>query len=91
MAISDPKPGEQVKDVRFDTNTMSVDLADGRTITVPLVWYPRLFHASPTQRSNWQISGGGYGRCRLLQFRGFVVRSMSGWPTNAPAVRRTMS
>ena len=61
MAISDPKPGEPVKDLRFDNDTMSVDLADGRTITVPLPWYPRLLHASPTQRSNWQISGGGYG------------------------------
>ena len=34
---------------------------DGRVITVPLVWYPRLLDATETERNNWQISGGGYG------------------------------
>jgi hypothetical protein len=38
-----------------------VDLVDGRTITVPFVWYPRLLHATPEQRANWQVCGGGYG------------------------------
>jgi hypothetical protein len=38
-----------------------VDLFDGRTISVPLAWYPRLLHASPEQRSNWQPCGGGFG------------------------------
>lgn len=61
MSISELNPGQQVKDVRFDEDTMSVDLFDGRTITVPLAWYPRLLHASPEQRARWQISGGGYG------------------------------
>ncbi|HKQ48371.1 MAG TPA: DUF2442 domain-containing protein [Phycisphaerae bacterium] len=61
MNTSALSPGMQVKDVRFDDDTLSVDLADGRTITVPLVWYPRLLHASPAQRAKWQISGGGYG------------------------------
>jgi hypothetical protein len=40
---------------------MSVDLADGRTITVPLSWFPRLEKASPAQRANWRIAGGGFG------------------------------
>ncbi len=61
MITSEIKPGECVKDVRFSDDVISVDLIDGRTITVPLVWYPRLLHASPEQRQNWQISGGGYG------------------------------
>ena len=34
---------------------------DGRTISVPLAWYPRLLHASKEQLSNWKIAGGGYG------------------------------
>ena len=38
MTTSGPKPGERVADVRFDDDTMSVDLADGRTIIVPLAW-----------------------------------------------------
>ena len=41
--------------------TLSVDLMDGRTITVPLVWYPRLLDATPQQRRNWEVGGGGYG------------------------------
>ena len=40
---------------------MSVDLADGRTIIVPLAWYPRLLDATPTQRQNWRPCGSGYG------------------------------
>ena len=61
MITSDIKPGERVKDVRFTKDALSVDLIDGRTITVPLVWYPRLLHATPEQRANWRIAGGGYG------------------------------
>lgn len=61
MTISDIKPGERVKDVYFTEDALSVDLADGRTITVPLAWYPRLLHAASEQRANWRISGGGYG------------------------------
>jgi hypothetical protein len=48
-------------DVRFGDDTMSVDLADGRTITVPLVWYPRLLDATPSQRMKWVPAGAGYG------------------------------
>ena len=51
----------RIKDVRFGEDTLSVDLIDGRTIVVPLVWYPRLLHATPEQRGNWQVCGGGYG------------------------------
>lgn len=52
---------ERVKDVRFTEDTMSVDLMDGRTITVPLAWYPRLLHAKSAQRKKWEVSGAGYG------------------------------
>jgi hypothetical protein len=61
MGVSEPKPGERVKDVRFTEDTMSVDLLDGRTIVVPLVWYPKLLDASPEQRKNWKLSGAGFG------------------------------
>ncbi len=37
-----------------------VDLADGRSLSVPLAWYPRLLHGSPEERSNWQLLGDGY-------------------------------
>ena len=52
---------ERVKNVYFTEDTISVDLIDGRTITVPLVWYPRLLNATPEQRAKWEICGGGYG------------------------------
>jgi hypothetical protein len=55
------KPGERVKDVRFTEDTIAVDLMDGRTIIVPLAWYPRLFNAASEQRRNWRINGAGYG------------------------------
>ncbi len=61
MSISDIKPGESVKNVHFADDTLSVDLNDGRTITVPLAWYPRLLHATREQLNNWQICGGGFG------------------------------
>src|SRR5215207_6275653 len=61
MNTSDVKPGERVKDVRVTEDALSVDLMDGRTITVPLAWYPRLLHATPEQLANWQVSGGGFG------------------------------
>ncbi len=48
-------------DVRCTDDALVVDLADGRTISVPLVWYPRLLEASPVQRANWRIAGAGFG------------------------------
>jgi len=42
-------------------DTLTVDLSDGRTISVPLAWYPRLFHGTPDERANWQMIGRGEG------------------------------
>ena len=42
-------------------DTLTVELDDGRTISVPLAWYPRLQKASPTERDNWRLIGGGQG------------------------------
>ncbi|MFN8474097.1 MAG: DUF2442 domain-containing protein [Anaerolineae bacterium] len=42
-------------------DTLSVDLEDGRTIAVPIGWYPRLAYATDSERSNYQLSGAGYG------------------------------
>jgi len=47
--------------LRFDEHTMWVDLSDGRTIGVPLAWFPRLLHASPEQRQGYRISVTGQG------------------------------
>ena len=61
MNTLEPKAGERVSDVRFTDDAISVDLFDGRTITVPLAWYPRLLNATPEQRDNWKIAGAGDG------------------------------
>ena len=54
-------PGERVADVLCTEDDLKVDLADGRSISVPLAWYPRLLHATAEQRLNWEIAGAGYG------------------------------
>lgn len=52
---------ERVTNVKFTKDAFSVSLRDGRTITVPLAWYPRLLNASAAERKNWRVAGGGYG------------------------------
>jgi hypothetical protein len=52
---------ERVAEVSFTDSALSVSLKDGRTITVPLTWSPRLLTATPKQRMNWKVAGGGYG------------------------------
>ena len=47
--------------VTVTDDTLSVDLSDGRTLSVPLAWFPRLFHASPKERNNWRLIGKGHG------------------------------
>jgi hypothetical protein len=47
--------------IRLTEDTLVVDLADGRSLSAPLAWYPRLLHGSPTERSNYRLIGGGEG------------------------------
>jgi hypothetical protein len=47
--------------VKVTNDTLTVDLADGRTIAVPLLWYPRLSHATAKERNAWRLLGGGEG------------------------------
>ena len=61
MTTSNNREGQRVESVQVTEDALVVDLADGRTISVPLAWYPKLLHASREQRSNWKISGGGFG------------------------------
>ena len=42
-------------------DTLTAELSDGRTISVPLAWYPRLVHATPHERNAWEMIGGGQG------------------------------
>jgi Protein of unknown function (DUF2442) len=49
------------ENVTITEDTLAVDLSDGRTISVPLAWFPRLLHASPEERDNWRLIGKGQG------------------------------
>ena len=61
MNISAKVSDERVLDVRFDDASLIVDLMDGRTISVPLAWYPRLLRATPDQRRAWEKAGASFG------------------------------
>ncbi len=42
-------------------DTLTVDLSDGRSLSVPLAWFPRLVHATPVERKGWRLIGRGHG------------------------------
>ena len=48
-------------DLSVDRDGLTVALADGRRVIVPLAWFPRLLHADPAQRRNWRLVGDGQG------------------------------
>lgn len=51
----------KVQDVKVTDDELIVALEDGRTVLVPLVWYPRLLHGTKEERQNWRLIGGGQG------------------------------
>ncbi len=61
MNTSKSKAAERIVGVRVTDELLVVDLADGRIVSVPLAWYPRLLNATPEQRNHWQIAGAGFG------------------------------
>ena len=61
MPISAVKPDATAVDVRVTDDNIHVVLADGREVTAPLAWSPRLADATPEQRKNWRLIGRGQG------------------------------
>jgi len=61
MITSEPKPGQRIVGVHINDEFLVVDLADGRVVSVPLAWYPRLLNATSEQRNAWRIAGAGFG------------------------------
>ncbi len=51
----------RAEEVIVTEDTITVELSDGRSISVPLVWYPRLVRGTPEERSNWRLIGQGTG------------------------------
>lgn len=54
-------PVARAEDVRVTGDALAVELSDGRSISAPLAWYPRLLHGTPEERSLWRLIGGGIG------------------------------
>jgi len=61
VTSSSPSVDPRAVNVSIDEDALTVDLADGRRVTVSLAWFPRLLHAQPAQRSNWWLMGDGHG------------------------------
>ena len=51
----------RAENVKVTGNTLTVDLSDGRTISAPLEWFPRLVNATQEERNNWRLIGRGHG------------------------------
>ncbi len=81
MGILAPSADERAADVQITEDTLSVRLMDGRSISVPLEWYPRLAHASAKDRATWEIAGGLWyllaGDRRGPEYGGIIERRAS--------------
>ena len=61
MSTSTANGSPRAQAVRVTSDSLTVDLADGRTIIVPLAWYPRLVHGKAKERTKWRLIGQGTG------------------------------
>jgi len=59
--LADKKRGVAGEDVRVTADALLVELSDGRTITAPLAWFPRLLHGTAKERNHWRFIGRGEG------------------------------
>nr|WP_315397845.1 DUF2442 domain-containing protein [uncultured Duganella sp.] len=84
------KPDERIKTVAFEERALVVGLMDGRRISTPLAWYPRLAAATPAQLDDWEIVGAG----DALHWARFdedlsVSAMLGGFPSSAPPAPQT--
>ena len=61
MSILEIRADSRVEDVSFTANSLAVRLKDGRQISAPLDWFPRLKSASPADRATWETCAAGHG------------------------------
>lgn len=61
MSTLASKPVADAVDISFTDDELIVTLVDGRRVSAPLEWFPRLLRATPTQRANWSLIGRGVG------------------------------
>jgi len=93
-----------VQNVAVTDDSLIVDLIDGRTVSAPLAWYPRLLHGQPEERANWRLIGQGEGihwpdldedisaeNILFGQPSGESQRSLSRWLQTRPTPRQASS
>ena len=61
MSSSAPDTAPRAREVEVTQDELTVQLADGRRVSVPLAWFPRLLHATSSQRENMEVLGDGEG------------------------------
>jgi hypothetical protein len=81
--ISWPAADIRVKRVKVTRDRLRVDLMDGRSIIVPVIWFPRLAAGTSAQRANWRLIGGGLGIHPAGAGRGHQRRRAPARSTNA--------
>ena len=93
MSISaNSQADERVKFVKVTADTLTVGLIDGRVVSVPLAWYPRLFSAKASERAKWEICGGGYGiHWPLIDEHLSTEGLLRGAPAPKPRAREPVS
>ena len=76
--MTSPRVSEAL-DVSLTDDTLSVDLSDGRSISVPIAWYPRLLHSTEQERKNWRLIGKGQGiHWKDISIEGLLAGKPSG-------------
>ena len=79
----------RIRNVQVGRDLLKVDLEDGRTISVPLAWYPTLLHATDRERRTWRTCGAGTGiHWRLLDYHLSAQGLLNGWPETAGVDKR---
>jgi len=61
MTVSEAHPDPRAHHVQIEQDELVVEFVDGRRVSVPLAWFPRLLHATPEQRQKWELLGDGEG------------------------------
>jgi len=61
MSSSTAEQVATASNVRVEDDTLTIELSDGRVLSVPIAWYPRLSHGSAAERSNWRLTGASRG------------------------------
>ena len=69
--------------IQVTDDSLIAELSDGRTISVPLCWYPRLVHGTPEERDNWELIGTGEASTGLTSTK--TSASRDSWPAGSPA------